>query len=59
MGKVVLGTVTLAAMATVAFVHYQQDRDRKELHKGVIRDKERREMNSIKKRMNEETNDKG
>ena len=38
----VLATVSAAAAIVVYAVHYQQTRDRNEMHKGVIRDKERR-----------------
>eukprot|EP00601_Ochromonadales_sp_CCMP2298_P008451 CAMPEP_0173195404 /NCGR_PEP_ID=MMETSP1141-20130122/15034_1 /TAXON_ID=483371 /ORGANISM="non described non described, Strain CCMP2298" /LENGTH=73 /DNA_ID=CAMNT_0014119925 /DNA_START=137 /DNA_END=358 /DNA_ORIENTATION=- len=41
MEKVLLGVVTVGAAGVIAVVHYQQVRDRTEMHKGVLRDKER------------------
>ena len=41
MEKVVLGFVTISAAVVIAGVHIQQTRDRNEMHKGVLRDKER------------------
>lgn len=40
-GKFVLGTVTIVVTGIVYLVHYQQLRDRKEMHKGVQKDIER------------------
>jgi hypothetical protein len=39
--KAVLGAVTVMCIGVVAIVHWQQQYDRSEMHKGVLRDKER------------------
>ena len=40
-GKGVLIAMTVGAAGVVYIVHYQQIRDKNEMHKGVIRDRER------------------
>jgi len=40
-GKGVLVIMSIGAAGVVYIVHYQQVRDKKEMHKGVIRDRER------------------
>jgi hypothetical protein len=40
-GKLVLGIVTVAVGVVVYAVHQQQIDERREMHKGVIKDKER------------------
>ena len=40
-GKGILMIMTVGAAGVVYVVHYQQVRDKREMHKGVIRDRER------------------
>jgi hypothetical protein len=40
-GKGLLIAMTIGAAGVVYIVHYQQIRDKNEMHKGVIRDRER------------------
>jgi len=40
-GKGILAMITIGAAGVVYVVHYQQVRDKREMHKGVIRDRER------------------
>jgi len=40
-GKIIFGGVVSVVAGIVYIVHYQQSRDRREMHKGVERDKER------------------
>jgi len=43
MGKLLLAAVSVGVAGVIALVHYQQIRDRREMHKGVTRDIERQE----------------
>jgi len=56
-GKVALFAVSAAAMGIVYLVHYQQERDKREMHKGVIKDKERLEMKRQQKMQALQTSD--
>ena len=48
-GKHILVAVTLSAAGVIYAVHYQQKWEKAEMHKGVIRDKERMARISIQK----------
>jgi hypothetical protein len=48
-GKHVLGAVTLCAAGVIYAVHYQQTWEKAEMHKGVLRDKERIAKNKAQK----------
>jgi hypothetical protein len=41
-GRGLLVSVSVSACVVIYAVHYQQTRDRTEMHKGVLRDMERR-----------------
>ena len=48
-GKLALGAVSVSAFVVIIVVHYQQTRDRKSMHEGVIRDMQSREQKRIAK----------
>jgi len=48
-GALALASVSGAVLAVVAVVHYQQERDKREMHKGVIKDKERLAIKRLQK----------
>jgi hypothetical protein len=41
-GKGIFVTISVAAATVIYAVHYQQTYDKAEMHKGVLRDRERR-----------------
>jgi protein PET117 len=50
MGKGVFGFMTVAAAGVIYVVHWQQENDKAEMHKGVLRDKERRRAKEAQKK---------